>query len=164
MTGRCSAGPRTVGPRAAGQRHEDGQITLLSIGFAVLALALVLVVVSASSVHIERKRLLALADGAAADAADALDVGEYYGGSGDGLPGVPLTDDSVVVAVTSHLGASPVAGRFTGLAIGTPTGSPDGRRAEVTLTAVARPPVVPWVLVPWSDGIPLRVHASAVAD
>jgi hypothetical protein len=146
-------------------RAEDGQITLLSIGFVLVALALVLVVASASSVHIERKRLLALADAAAADAADAVAAGEYYGGAGGpGAPGVPLSDDSVLAAVNEHLVASPLADRFAGLAVGAPTGTPDGRRAEVTLTATAQPPLVPWVLVPWSDGIGLRVTVSARAD
>ncbi|MEE6274647.1 pilus assembly protein TadG-related protein [Georgenia wangjunii] len=145
-------------------RGEDGQITLLALGFAVLALALVLVVVSASAVHIERKRLLALADAAVADAADAVDVGAYYGGGAAAAPGVPLTDASVRAAVDDHLARSPMAGRFAGLAVVDPTGSPDGRRAEVTLVALARPPLVPWVLAPWSDGIALRVSSTARAD
>ncbi|WP_241236872.1 pilus assembly protein TadG-related protein [Georgenia faecalis] len=148
----------------AGPGDDAGQITLLAIGFAVLALALILVVASASAVHIERKRLLALADAAVADAADAVDAGAYYGGGGAGAPGVPLTDASVEAAALAHLAASPSASRFAGLAVVEPTGSPDGRRAEVTLTAVTRPPLVPWVLSPWSDGITLRVSASALAD
>lgn len=143
---------------------EDGQITLLAIGFAMLALALVLVVASASAVHIERKRLLGLADAAVADAADAVDVGSYYGAGPAGDRGVPLSDASVHAAVQDHLARSPVAARFAGLSVVEPTGSPDGRSAEVTLVALARPPLVPWVLVPWSDGVALRVTSTAVAD
>jgi hypothetical protein len=127
----------------------------------------VLVVASASAVHIERKRLLALADGAAADAADAIDVAAYYAaaGSPEEATRVPLSDASVEAAVQEYLRAVPSAlvGEFDALRVGEPTGTPDGTRAQVTLTATARPPLVPWVLLPWSDGIALRVTSTAQA-
>ncbi|GAA4287836.1 hypothetical protein GCM10022262_21950 [Georgenia daeguensis] len=153
---------------AAAGAGEEGQIMLLSLAFGVLVLALVLVVASASAVHIERKRLLALADGAAADAADAIDVATYYGapaGPVDGATRVPLSDASVDAAVREYLGAAPAAvvGEFDGLRVAEPTGTPDGTTAQVTLAATARPPLVPWVLVPWSDGIALRVTSTARA-
>lgn len=140
---------------------ERGQITLLSIGFGVLALTLVLVVAASSSIYLERKQLLALADGAAADAADAIDYGLYYGGERDGLP---LSDASVQEAVAGHLQASAAASTFSGLRIGPGTGTSDGRTAQVTLSATARPAVVPWVLAPWSDGFAITVSSSARAD
>jgi hypothetical protein len=153
---------------AAGRTGEEGQIMLLTLAFGVLVLTLVLVVASASAVHIERKRLLALADGAAADAADAIDVAAYYGAparSAEGPTRVPLSDASVDAAVHEYLGAAPAAvvGEFDDLHVAEPTGTPDGSTAEVTLTATARPPLVPWVLVPWSDGIALRVTSTARA-
>lgn len=138
---------------------------LLTLVFGALVLTLVLVVASASAVHIERKRLLALADGAAADAADAVDVAAYYGapaGSTDGATRVPLSDASVDAAVREYLGLAPV-GEFDGLRVAEPTGTPDGVTAQVTLTATARPPLIPWVLVPWSDGVALRVTSTARA-
>ncbi|GAA4416971.1 hypothetical protein GCM10023169_12540 [Georgenia halophila] len=58
----------------------------------------------------------------------------------------------------------PVVGQFEELAVAEPTGTPDGTTAEVTLVARSRPPLVPWALVPWSDGITLRVTAGARAD
>jgi len=142
---------------------ESGQITLLSIGFGLLALTLVLVVAAASSLYLERKQLLALADGAAADAADAIDYGLYYG-PGGAADGVPLSDASVRESVAEYLGSSAAAGTFRGLAVGPGTGTGDGRTAHVTLSAVARPAVVPWVLVPWSDGFVITVTSSARAD
>ena len=140
---------------------DRGQITLLSIGFAMLALALVLVVAASSSVYLERKQLLALADGAAADAADAIDLGLYYGGARDGLP---LSDASVRESVGAYLQSSAASGSFRGLQIGAGTGTADGRTAQVSLSAVARPAVVPWVLAPWSDGFAITVTSSARAD
>ena len=147
---------------------EAGQVMILAIAFGLLALALVLVIASASAVHIERKQLLALADAAALDAADALDLDAFYDlgpGEVDDTRGysVPLTDQGVRDAASAHLVAAPSAAGITGLAIGEPTGTPDGTTAQVTLTARARPPFVPWALVGWSDGIPLRVTSSARA-
>ena len=145
---------------------DDGQILLLTLAFATLVLALVLVVAGASAVHIERKRLLALADAVAADAADALDEATYYGGAGSegaGPTRVPLSEASVDAAVADYLAAAPAAvvGEFEGLRVAEPTGTPDGVTAQVTLVALVRPPLVPWVLAPWSDG--LTVHATSTA-
>ncbi|MFT4300057.1 MAG: pilus assembly protein TadG-related protein [Aeromicrobium sp.] len=59
-------------------RRDDGQITLLTVGlFAVLGV-LAAVVVNASDAFLERQRLNGLADGAAIEAADALDLAAYY--------------------------------------------------------------------------------------
>ncbi len=142
---------------------ESGQITLLSIGFGLLALTLVLVVAAASSIYLERKQLLALADGAAADAADAIDYGMYYA-PGLEQEGLPVSDTSVLDSVAAYLDTSAAAGTFHDLSIESGTGTTDGRTAHVTLSAVARPAVVPWVLAPWSDGFSITVTASARAD
>lgn len=164
------------GPSAEDPR-DSGQIMLLTIGYALLALALILVLASASAVHLERKQLLALADAAALDAADALDAALYY--TGADLPAspadagdaartadaavVPLTDETVRAAVVGHVERSPAAGGVTGLRIGEPTGTYDGSTAQVTLIGVARLPFVPWAIEGWSGGIPLRVTSSARA-
>lgn len=147
----------------ADRAGEQGSITLLSIGFGVLALVLVLVVAAASSVYLERKQLLALADSVAADAADAIDLDRYYAPDHDD-DGLPVSDASVRAAVADHLVASPVAGSFEDLRVAEPTGSADGRTAQVTLSARARPAVVPWVLAPWSDGFAISVSVTARAD
>lgn len=195
MTG--AAAPRvplTRGPGAAARRMaltrlrgtDDGQVLLLSIGYALLALLLVTVVVSATGVHLERKRLLAVADQAALAGAQAFDADAYYrrqgaagedaGGVGDGRPGhagdapgsadtpglVLLSPPLVRSAVTDHLEASPGAARLEGLTLESAT-TPDGRTAVVTLRAVARPPLLSWVTAPWTDGIALHATSSARA-
>ena len=157
--------------RRGGCDPDAGQILLLTIGYAMIALALVLVIGSASAVHLERKSLLALAEGAALDAADAVDLDLFYGadsfldavGEGSFAGLVPLSDAAVREAAVEYLRDAPAAAGITGLAIGEPTGSPDGRSARVTLVALARPPLVPWVLVGWSEGIALQVTATARA-
>lgn len=135
---------------------------LLSIAYGVLALLLVTAVVSASSIHLERKRLLALADLAALDAADTVDEPDYYTRP-DGAPAaVLLSDAGVRRAVDEHLAEAPEAARLTGLHV-VRAGSPDGRTAEVTLGAMATPPLISWVTAPWSDGIALVVTSRARA-
>jgi hypothetical protein len=142
---------------------------LLVVVYTLISFSLVTVVVSASAVHLARHRLLSVADAAALDAADALDRPGFYGsadrpaGPGTGDRVVPLSDASVRDSVRAYLADSGAAGRFTGLAVAGPTGTPDGSTAEVTLTAVVRLPMVGAVLAPWTDGVPIRVTAHARA-
>ena len=144
--------------------REAGQITLLSIAFATLALLLVTAVVSATSVHLERKHLLMLADDLALAGAESIDLDAFYGGRAAAPTAgavVPLTDDGVRRSVDAFLAAAPgAAAGLDGLQVAQAI-SPDGRTARVTLTAVARPALISWVTAPWSDGILLRVTSSA---
>ena len=145
-------------------RGDDGQVLLLSIAYGVLALLLVTAVVSASSVHLQRKRLLALADLAALAAADALDHAAYYnGGLSEDDSLVQLTPASVQAAARVHLASSPEAARFTDLTLVSAT-TEDGRTAEVRLRALAQVPLLSAVTAPWSDGVVLQVTARARAD
>jgi hypothetical protein len=57
---------------------DDGQITLLTIGFVGIVAVLLAVVINASGAFLERQRLNGLADGAAVAAADALDLATFY--------------------------------------------------------------------------------------
>lgn len=135
---------------------------VLSIAYLAIAVALVFVVVSVSAVYLERKRLLALADAVAADAADAVDDPIYYGARADS-PMLTLTDAGVHQAAVDYFAAAPASVvDFTSLVVAEPTGSPDGVTAQVTLGAVARPPLVAWLLPP-GEGIPIEVTASAQA-
>lgn len=155
LRARQSAAATELGPDA-------GQATWLAIGYALIALVLITVVVSASAVHLERKRLLALADLAALDAADAIDTDAYY--ARDAGPGslVVLGDDEVHDEVVDYLTMAAPAARLSDLTL--VEARTDGRTATVTLHAVAHPPLVSWVLAPWSDGIDLLVTSSARTD
>jgi hypothetical protein len=140
---------------------EDGQVLLLILVYALIAVALVTVVVSASAVHLQRKRLLSVADAAALDAADALDAGAFYADGTAPGQGVPLTDASVRTSVQEYVALIDAPSRFEGFAVAPSTGTPDGRTAEVTLVAVARPPLLSSVISAFSDGVGLRVTARA---
>ena len=74
--------------RAAAAR-EEGRTLLLGVGLIAVVLGLVLVVASVTAIHLDLKRLTALADSAAAAAVDAAEPDGYYGGAGGGaLPGL----------------------------------------------------------------------------
>ncbi|HLS25882.1 MAG TPA: hypothetical protein VK063_08425 [Beutenbergiaceae bacterium] len=147
--------------RSSGDGTDDGQIMLLSIVYGLIALGLVLVVATVSHLHIERKRLWGVADALAAGAADAGDLDTWY--RSGGADGLVLSDASVAEAVTTQLEAMPAAvtGSFADLTV--IASSPDGERVDVTLSATARPPFVPWVLIPWRDGIVVEVTSQAHA-
>ncbi len=123
-------------------------------------------VVSATGVHLEQKRLLALADELALEAADAVDLDAFYRGQApppteDGV--LALTDADVRRAVDEYLAAHPqVVLDVDGLRV-VEAVSDDGRTARVTLAALARPPLVSSVTAAWSDGIALTATASARA-
>lgn len=135
---------------------------LLSIVYGLVTLALVLVVASVSHLHIERKRLWGLADALAAGAADAAHLPTWY--RTGGAEGLVLTDGSVQEAVGQQLEATPgaITGSFTNLTVDSAVAI-EGQVAEVTLSTRAYPPLVPWVLVPWQDGITVTVTSRAHA-
>ncbi|MBB2902118.1 putative membrane protein [Kineococcus radiotolerans] len=144
-------------PPPAGRARDEGRIALLSLGFGLLALVLVLVVVSASAVHLQRKRLYALADAAAADAADALDGATYYTGDGERL----LSDASVRASAQDYLGGH---GDLTGVVVAEGTGTPDGRTAVVVLAVEVQPVFAAFVPEAFAGGIGLSATSRAVAD
>lgn len=156
--------------RCRGGDPDSGQVTLLVLVYALIAFALVSVVAGVSAVHLGRHRLLAVADAAALDAADALDRQLYYtgeraaGGPGEAPSAIVLTDASVRSSVRDYLRSSGAGERLHRLRVAEPTGTPDGVTAEVTLVAVVRLPMVSAVLAPWSGGVPVRVTSRARAQ
>jgi uncharacterized membrane protein len=140
---------------------DDGQVTVLVIGFVVVALAVVAVVVSATQVHLERTRLAALADLAALAAAERVSDEAYFA---SGAAGIGPSDDEVASTVDAYLADHPdAAARWTDLRV-LEADSPDGRTVRVTLAAVVRPAWTAWVLAPFTDGIAIGASSSARAS
>jgi hypothetical protein len=156
-------------------RVEDGQISLLLLGYALIVLAVVFTAASATAVHLARHRLLSVADGAALDAADALDSRRFYAEVG----GAGAAPDRVVslsaASVRSSVAAFLVAGGWVGdragqdggglevVRMGDPTGSPDGSTAEVTLVTTVRLPLLAGLTGRSGGGLTVRVTARARA-
>ncbi|MET3368844.1 UNVERIFIED_CONTAM: putative membrane protein [Jeotgalibacillus campisalis] len=138
-----------------GHPREDGQISVLILGFVLLSLLLASVVMGASAMYLERKKLLSLADGAALAAADSFTVGDTGGSS---TPATSLVDARVVAATGSYLDASNAFSRHDQLAVAAGTGSEPGGTAVVVLTAVAHPPVISFLL---PEGVLIEARSTA---
>lgn len=152
-TGRRLRDPSRL--RAPSRPGDDGQITVLILGYVLLALLLATVVMAASAMYLEHKKLLSLADGAALAAADSYLVEDLQGGN---VPAVSLADDRVLATAESYLDKSKAFAAHDHLVVAQGTGSEPGGTAVVVLRAVAHPPVVSF-LVP--DGIVIEAKATA---
>lgn len=137
---------------------EHGQITVLTIGYVLLALLLTSVVLAVSAVYIEHKKLLSVADGASVAAADSYTLGQME--TKAGTPSAVLNGGRVRTVVMDYLTQNHAFTRFDGLAIEPSTGSTDGSTAVVVLSAAVHPPIVNF-LVP--DGIAIRAESTARA-
>ena len=114
-------------------------MTLLVTGCMAIIVLLVLGTVVATSAQFSRVRLLDVADGAALDAADALDSSVYAGGFDDT---VRVSDATVWDAAESYLAVREMPSNVTAWRIESGTGTPDGATAVVVVSGVVRLPVV----------------------
>lgn len=131
-------------------------MTVLIIGFVMLALVVSTVVMAASSLYIEHKKLLSLADGASVAAADSYTLGQVE--TAGGTPSALLNADRVRNVAADYLSRNGSFGRVDGLSVAAGTGTPDGSTAVVVLNATVHPPVVNF-LVP--DGITIAASSTA---
>lgn len=87
-------------------RGEQGQTTVLIVGFFIVAVLLVVVVVDASAAYLRRQRLDSLADGAALAATEGVQEEEIYThGVGERLALDPATARADVVTYLRSIGA-----------------------------------------------------------
>jgi Putative Flp pilus-assembly TadE/G-like len=135
-------------------RDDEGSILPLICFFGALALLVTLLVASATSLYLERKRLFTLADGAALVGAESFDLSDVSATS-HGL-NIELIPGDVRHAVNDYLHGNPI-GRFEALHLDEAT-TLDGRSAQVTVSAIWRPPVVT-LFVPAG----MRIDATAVS-
>jgi Flp pilus assembly protein TadG len=147
---------------AAVRRDEHGQVMILILGYALIAIVLVVVAVDVTALYLARTQLRDAADATALDAADAADARSVYA-EGVGRV-VPLSDETVRSSARHFLSAYVPPSRVTQVRLGSRSGSPDGRTAVVELTARARLPLLGPVVEAWSGGIGLTARSQARAD
>lgn len=159
-----SAGPVRPGGRATtGQpatQDERGSMTLLVIGCMSIAVLLILGTVVATTAQINRVRLLDVADGAALDAADAIDLEAYRLGLDDA---VRISNGTVWESAESYLSARERPERITSWRIEQGTGTPDGRTAVVVVSGQVRLPVVGALLEAVGGSVTITVRGDARA-
>jgi uncharacterized membrane protein len=94
------------------RRCEEGQASVLLVGFFVVVVLLVVVVVDASAAFLRRQRLDSLADGAALAAVDGIRREQLYE---QGLGTQAVLDPAVVRSYAGEYLARTAAGRYAGL-------------------------------------------------
>lgn len=122
---------------------ERGQTMILIIGYVVLTLLVVSVVTGASAVYIGHKKLLSVADSAAAAAADSFSLGTA---SETNEPVVSLDREQVRSVVQRYLKNNVALNSFDELTISAKTGTDDARSATVTLGAIVHPPIINFLI------------------
>jgi Putative Flp pilus-assembly TadE/G-like len=135
---------------------EGGSTLLLTIFYCFLGLSIVLVVASATTLYLERKRLFAVADGAALAAAEAWAL-DSVRIDGDSLS-IQLEDAEVWRAAADYL--ADAASDLDDVEL-VRAASDDGRSATVTLRSVWRAPIHT-ELVPLTVPIEVTVTARSV--
>ncbi|WP_435744842.1 pilus assembly protein TadG-related protein [Nocardioides sp. SYSU DS0663] len=97
------------------RRSEQGQVTVLIVGFAVFLAIAVAVVVDATAAYLQRQGLSTLADGAALHGADlgATGVDIYHGGVPEGR--LEVTAAQAAAAVRDYLRDVGAHQRYPGL-------------------------------------------------
>lgn len=150
------------GPWARVRRDggEAGQVTLLILGFAVVAMLLVLGTTAVTSAQLSRIRLLDAADGAALDAADSLDAAAYDRGLRDA---VAVSNQTVAATAQRYLAERPRPAGMLRWAVAPGTGSPDGQTAVVRLVGQADLPVVGGLLRSFGGSVTITVESRARA-
>jgi uncharacterized membrane protein len=122
------------------RRGDDGQLTLLIIGFVTIAALLVIVGVDVSRVFLARRALASTADAAALAAAQAVDRAAVYGGR-SGCGGLlPVDADAAAHVVGTTVGDASDSLRRTFVALEAPDTSADAGTVTVRLSGDVRVP------------------------
>lgn len=140
---------------AAPDREEGSALPLALVLFLVAA-SFVAVVAGASALHLDRLRLLTVADGAALAAAESFRVADVVVDGDEVRP--RLQDDRVRRAAADAVAAADRAD-LTDLRL-VSAGTADGRVAAVTVAAVWHPPIVSSLL---PLAVPIQVGSTAAA-
>lgn len=140
----------------SGPRDEQGQVTLLIIGFASILLMAIVMVIDASAAYLQRQGLDSLADGAALYGADLGASGVYE----QGLDAERLSQQEAAVgaAVRDYLARAGAGRTYPGIDVGVRI-DPVGRSVTVRLEAPLDLPLT----IPGSPSNPTVAASSTAA-
>lgn len=146
---------------------DDGQLTLLIIGFVAIAATLVVVGVDASKVFLARRALSSAADAAALAASQAVDRSAVYAGIGGGCGGLlPLDADEAARRAALAVGDQSAGLRGTFATLDDPQTVVAGDTVAVHLVGRVALPFghVLAVLLPGHDDGRVQIDATAHAQ
>lgn len=144
--------------RRAQVQADEGNVSLLTLGWLLVAIIALLVMAAATQLHVDRMRLASLADELALAAADELDAGDYYSSTGDEAA---LDEAAMSQAVSAWIAADPRPWAAEAVPVDV-TAAPDGT-ATVTLARRVWPLFDIDALAAFGDGILLTVEGRARA-
>ena len=134
--------------------REAGQSMVLIIGMVAIALLAISVVLAATAGNVQAHKLLSVADGAVAAAADNFELTA----GGEDIATLRLQPSEVRHAAEKYLGDVNAGAGFSNLHIIAAGVEPDAVTAHVRLGAVVHPPIIGWVV---PGGVNIRVDAYA---
>ncbi|MFW7414345.1 pilus assembly protein TadG-related protein [Demequina sp. SO4-18] len=137
---------------------DEGSISLLTLGWVLIAVVALLVMAAATQLHVDRMRLASLADELALAAADELDVGSYYSAT---ATSVALDEGAMREAAAAWLVADPRPW-VEEVGVVDVSASPDGT-ATVAVARRVRPLFDIEALAAFGDGIMLTAEGRARA-
>jgi hypothetical protein len=143
-------------------QSEEGNITLLSLGFTIVAILLTLIGAAVTGVHLDRMRLNHVADELALDAADAMNVPAYYAGAAERpteLAGLTVSLQAARDVVETRLPIVQSRCGLGGVEI-VEVSSADGHTVTVSVTVVVHPLFGSGGWLPLSD-VTLTATSSA---
>ncbi len=138
------------------KRGDAGSTVPLVLVFLMIAAGFVVVAAGATALHLERLRLLTIADGAALAAAESFRVADARVSGGTVVPS--LDDTEVRAVAADYLGTADTPG-LSDLRLDEAR-TPDGRSALVRLTATWHPPITS-ALLPVSVQVTVESTAAA---
>ena len=139
--------------------REGGQISLLILGFTLIALMLIVGAVDVTAVQLARARLLDAADSAALDASDALDNRSAYGmGLGSAIA---ISNESVSQSAAQYLAVQPRPHGISSWVLVDGTGTPDGQTAVIRLRGAVDIPIAAKVVAAFGGSVDITVESRA---
>ena len=141
--------------RGTDQDHdESGQSMILIIGMVAIALLVISVVLAATSVNAQARKLLSVADGAVAAAADNFEL------NADGAQEatLQLNPARVRAAASKYIADVGAGSQFGNLHIISASVQGDTLTAHLKLGAVVHPPIIGWIV---PAGVSISVEAKA---